>query len=333
MSEKKVCLTDYLPPPPTVETDVLRGFAQAECLQATDEEQLAGKVEDADGLIVFHEVVITERTIARLDRCRVIARCGVGIDNVDIEAAGARGICVCNVPDYGVDEVADHTIGLLLACHRGLTFTERRLRRTLTPWTNKAVPTAYRLAGGTMGIIGLGRIGTATARRAQAMRMKVLACDPYIPDGRDKALDVRMADLEELLREADVVSLHTPLTDETRGMIGAAELPLMKKTAILVNTARGPIVDTDALADALQAGKIHGAGMDVLPVEPAERSDKLVALWQQDDPPYNLILTPHSAFYSEEGFIEMRTKAAADVRRVLENKPPKNPVNLEFLKK
>ena len=331
MSMKKVYATDYLQPPATVESDVLADVAQVECLLATDAAQLIGRVDDGDGLLVFHEVTVPAEVIDRLRKCKVIVRVGVGFDNVDLRAAGAKGIPVCNVPDYGVDEVADHAIGLLLACHRGISFTEKKLRKTLRPWTYASVPTAYRLAGATMGIIGLGRIGTAAARRAQGMRMKVIACDPYIPDGRDKSLDVRMVDLDTLLAEADAVSIHTPLTDETRGMIGPKQIGRMKKTAILVNTARGPIVDTDAVADALEAGTLLGAGLDVLPTEPADASSRIVLLWQRDDPPVNLVLTPHSAFYSEQAFLEMRTKAATEVRRVLAGDKPRNPVNLKYL--
>lgn len=326
----KVVITDYVAPPAVFEEEVLSDVADVSCLQQTDEMGLRGKIEDADGLLAFHMIGLTSDSINRLTRCKVIVRCGVGFDNVDIAAAGSKGIYVCNVPDYGVDEVADHAIALMLACSRGLSFTEKRLRKTLTPWGPWAVPKLHRLAGGIFGVIGLGRIGTATAMRAKAFRMKVVACDPYIPDGRDKALGVTMMSLDDLMAVSDVVSVHTPLTEETRGIVGAAQLAKMKPHAILVNTARGGCVDDDALVEVLKRGKIAGAGLDVLPVEPPETDRAIIKLWQQEDPPVNLVVTPHSAFYSEQGLEEMRTKAALEVKRVLVGEKPRNVVNEQY---
>jgi D-3-phosphoglycerate dehydrogenase/C-terminal binding protein len=327
----KVPITDYVAPPAKFEEAVLSEVAQVVCLQQTDEAGLRGKIEDADGLIVFHTIVMTSRSIDWLTRCRAIVRCGAGFENVDLAAAGSKGIAVCNVPDYGIDEVADHAMALTLACSRGLGFTEKRLRKRLKPWNHHAVPKLYRLAGGIFGVIGLGRIGTATAMRAKALRMRVVACDPYIPDGRDKALGVTMMPLDQLVALSDVVSVHTPLTEETRGIVGAAQLAKMKPHAILINTARGECVDVDALAEVLRAGKIGGAGLDVLPVEPPEIDRAIIKLWQQEDPPVNLVITPHSAFYSEQGIEEMRTKAALEVKRVLLGEKPRNVVNEEYL--
>ena len=327
----KVVITDYVAPPAEFEERVLANVADVICLQQTDETGLEGKIEDADGLIVFHTITLSSRSIDRLTKCKVISRCGVGFDNVDLAAAGSKGIYVCNVPDYGVDEVADHAIALTLSCSRGLSFTEKQLRKTLKPWNYLAVPKLHRLAGSTFGVIGLGRIGTATAMRAKALRMDVVACDPYIPDGRDKALGVTMVPLDELVTVSDVVSVHTPLTEETRGIVGKQQIAKMKHHAILINTARGECVDVDALAQALEEGKIGGAGLDVLPVEPPETQRRIIELWQQDDPPVNLVITPHSAFYSEEGKEEMRTKAALQVKRVLLGEKPRNVVNEESL--
>jgi len=351
----RVAITNYLSPPAEIEEEALRGVAAVECLGARSEADLDDRFEAADGLIVFHEITISAASLERLKRCRVLVRCGVGFDNVDLAAAGRLGIYVCNVPDYGVDEVADHAIGLMIACARKIVYVDRRLRATtgsgsggrawwapcgggrdahppIAPWGYLAVAPVFRLAGATLGIVGLGRIGTATALRAKAMRMNVIACDPYIPDGRDKALGVRMAGLDDLLAESDVVSLHVPLTEETRRMIGREQIARMKKTAFLINTSRGAVVDTDALAAAVAEGRIAGAGVDVLPHEPPPPDDRLVALWQADtDLPPNLVITPHSAFYSEQGLVEMRSKAALEVRRVLEGGRPRNCVNREYL--
>jgi D-3-phosphoglycerate dehydrogenase/C-terminal binding protein len=221
----------------------------------------------------------------------------------------------------------------MLACARGLRFTEKRLPKTLHPWNIRVLQPLHRLAGATFGIIGLGRIGTATAMRARAFRMKVVACDPYIPDGMDKALDVTMMPLDALLSVSDVVSVHTPLTEETLRIVGAPQLAKMKSHAILINTARGKCVDTRALAEALRAGKIGGAGLDVLPDEPPEVNEPIVKLWQQEEPLVNLLITPHSAFYTEDSQKEMRVKAAQEVRRILLGERPHNAVNREFLKK
>jgi len=329
----RVVVTDYLAPPPTFEQEALKGVATVECLEARSEDELDQRFDSADGLIVFHEIAMPGPILERLKRCRVLVRCGVGFDNVDLAVAGRKGIYVCNVPDYGVDEVADHAIGLMIACARKLAYVDRKLRLVAEPWGYLAVKPVFRLASATIGIIGLGRIGTATALRARALRMNVLACDPYIPDGRDKAIGVRMAELDELLTVSDVVSLHTPLTEETRGMIGRDRLARMKNTAILINTARGAIVDTEALCDALKRQTIAGAGLDVLPNEPPLPGDPLLELWRTEgEAQPNLLITPHSAFYSEEGLVEMRTKAALEVRRVLEGHPPRNCVNAEYMR-
>ena len=183
-----------------------------------------------------------------------------------------------------------------------------------------------------MGIVGLGRIGTATALRAKAFRMRVIVYDPYLRPGLEKSVGVQMVDLPTLLAQSDVISLHTPLTEETRNLIDAQAIAQMKPTAILVNTARGAVVDVDALAAALRAGQIAGAGIDVLPIEPAAQTMPLIQLWQEKtDPPINLVITPHTAFYSDAGMVEMRSKAAQEVARVLRGEHPRNCVNAEYL--
>lgn len=328
----RVCITDCLPAPASIEERELAGLASVECLLARRHQDLEGRIEDADALIVFHEISIPAGVIARLNRCRIIVRGGVGFDNVDLAAAGARGIPVCNVPDYGVDEVADHALALTLALNRGLARVERSLRHTLKPWDKGAVEPVPRLAGQTFGIIGLGRIGAAAAMRAKAFRMRVIACDPWLRPGLEKSFGIQMVDLDTLLRESDVVSLHTPLTDETRNLINASTLARMKPTALLVNTARGAVVDVAALAHALQAGQIAGAGIDVLPSEPATTESPLIRLWQENrQPPLNLIITPHTAYYSESGVEEIRVKSAQEVARALRGEPLRNLVNREHL--
>ncbi len=327
----RVVITDYWAPPADVEQTALTEIAEVECLRAKQESDLHGRVSDVDGAILCHEISLTDKILPEFSQCQVIVRCGVGFDNIDLKAAGELGIQVCNVPDYGVDEVADHAIGMMLGCNRGLFVAERRLRQSLTPWDMRAVEPIFRINGSTLGIIGLGRIGCATAKRAQGLGMKVIAYDPHVRPGTDKVMGVTLVELEDLLRTSDVVSAHTPLTDETRHIINADTLALMKPTSILINTSRGAVVDTEALADALEAKQIAGAGIDVLHIEPATTELKLIRLWQEDrDPPVNLIITPHTAFYSEAGLREMREKAAREVGRVLRGQAPLNCVNAAY---
>jgi len=238
---------------------------------------------------------------------------------------------VCNIPDYGTDVVADHTIACLLALARGLpTYTESIQSGH---WTHGAAAPLRRLSETTLGIIGLGRIGTATALRAKAFGMEVRFYDPYLPDGVDKALGIsRSYKLTELLSHSDAVSVHTPLTDETRKMANAEFFTAMKPGSFFINTARGGIVDVAALAGALRSGHLRGAAMDVWPTEPAF-DEPLIRAWCAGEPwiADRLIVTPHAAFYSEDSIREIRVKSSQEVKRVLSGEPPRNCVNAEWL--
>jgi phosphoglycerate dehydrogenase-like enzyme len=304
------------------ETRVLDGVADLKLLQTDDESVVAEGAADADVLLVFHTIKIGERTISRLGRCKGIVRCGVGYDNVDIHAAGARGIVVCNVPDYGAEEVADHALMLLLAVARRLLPAHQALRDGT--WDTTLVFGAPRLRGQTLGLVGCGRIGMAMALRARALGMRVVVYDPYRPDGLDKALGVeRVYSLEELLPQAQFLSLHCPLTRETRHILNARTLALLPEGAYVVNTARGPCVDLPALAEALDGGRVAAAGLDVFEREPLD--DERIRRHPR------VVLTPHAAFYSAEGWIEMRTKGALEGRRLLLGEAVRNPVNLHCL--
>ncbi len=324
----QILITDSVTPPPSFEQSLCGEAARVRCLQVTADHPLDEQVADADALVVYHEVSVTRQTIARMPRCRVIVRGGVGVDNVDLTAATERGIPVCNIPDYGVDEVADHAIGLLLALNRGFLLLERRLRGTLEPWDRRAVEPVFRLSGATLGILGCGRIGGAVARRAEAMRMRVLVHDPYLRPGMEKVLNVARVDLPTLLSESDAITIHTPLTEETRHIINAAALARMQPHALLINTARGAVVDTEAVADALRQRKIGGAAIDVLEKEPPDRSMPIIKLWQDRDADVNLILTPHVAYYSTAATEEIRRKGIEEILRVLRGERPLNCVNL-----
>jgi lactate dehydrogenase-like 2-hydroxyacid dehydrogenase len=270
-----------------------------------------------------------------MERCRVIVRAGVGYDHIDLAACGARGIAVCNVPDYGTSEVADHAIALMLALTRGIVRYHNALAADpVGNWDVPHNPLIPRLRTKTFGVVGMGRIGTAAARRAAAFGLRVMFFDPYLPDGAELGLGFERADsLEALLRQADVVSLHTPLTEETRHLIDARALAAMKPTAVLVNTARGAIVDVAALTDTLREGRLAGAGIDVLPEEPPAADHPLLRAVQQNAPwtVGRVVITPHAAWYSTDSYIDMRSKAARTILEVLEGKPPRNCVNRQFL--
>ncbi len=268
---------------------------------------------DCDAVVCF-DITIDAKLIAGFARCRQIVRAGVGYDQIDIAAAAARAIPVCNTPDYGTTDVADHAIAMVLALTRGIVAFNDALKRDPTRgWDFLRAPTVRRLAGLTFGVLGLGRIGTAAALRAKAFGMDVVFFDPYRPSGIELGLGLRrVGSVESLLRQADVLSIHTPLTKETENLINAEALAMMRNDAILVNTARGAIVDTAALLAALREGRIAAAALDVLPVEPPAPGDLLVDAWRDADPALSgrLILSPHAAFYSPSSLIDLRTKSA-----------------------
>ncbi len=288
----------------------------------------------ADGLMVRHSIPITKAIVDRLARCRIVIRVGVGFDIIDLEATGAAGIAACNVPDYGTTEVADHAIGLMMSLTRGIVTYRDLLRADIRGnWVSQTAPLVRRHRGKRFGIVGLGRIGSACALRAKALGFEVIAYDPYVPSGQELAIGVtRARSLEELLGAVDVVSLHTPLTTETRGLIGKRALKAMKRDAILINTSRGPVVDIDALAEALEGGRIGGAALDVLPKEPPD--DHPLVRAYIDDAPWQrgrLILTPHAAWYSPESERDLRRLATETMMLYLCDGVLRNCVNEPYL--
>lgn len=326
----KVVVTDFVAEPLDIERRILGGVAQVAALGAVVEEDLEGRIEDADCIMMYHFLKVTEKTMRRLERCKLIVRCGVGVDNVDWRAARECGIPVANVPDYGTEEVADSAIAHLLGFLRGVHFLNSRLRRGEGAWTYGQVAPLQRVRGQTLGIVGIGRIGTAAALRAKALGLRVIFHDPYVSDGTDKALGVERVDsLQQLLEHCDAVSLHCPLTEETRHLINADTLAAMKSGAYLVNTARGGVVDSSAVLAALESGRLAGAGLDVLETEPPDHDDPLLVAWRDPAHPAHdrLILNPHAAFYSEQGLADMRIKGSENCLRVLRGEAPRNVVN------
>jgi D-3-phosphoglycerate dehydrogenase/C-terminal binding protein len=327
---RRIVITDLIDDDLAPEREVLDDVADVEALQAASEAELAGRVEQADGVIVYHLISLSEATIRRLERCRIIVRGGAGYDNVDHAAARERGIPVANVPDYGSEEVADSALGMLLALARGIHPANSRLRAGEEPWSYSAAGRLVRLRGRVLAVVGLGRIGTAMAVRGKALGMAVVFHDPYKPDGYDKALGVRRAEtLEELLAQSLAVSLHCPLTPETHHLINAKTIAILPRGAYLVNTARGGVVDCKALPEALASGQLAGAGIDVLDSEPPPPDDPLLAAWRDPNHPahHRLILNPHLAWYCEDGRRELRRKAAEACRRALLDLPLRNVVN------
>jgi D-3-phosphoglycerate dehydrogenase/C-terminal binding protein len=332
MSQRfKVIITDFITGGLETEQRILGDIADITPLDAYDEQELVGKVEDAGALMIYHNITISRKTIERLRNCKLIVRCGVGYDNVDRHFARERGIPVANVPDYGTEEVADSAIGLTLALIRGITQLNSFLRDNADQsWTYTYFAPTLRLRGRVFGVVGLGRIGTAAALRAKALGMEVVFYDPLKPDGYDKALGIRRVDtLDELLKHAFVVSLHCPLTPETKGMISAAAIAKMPRGSFLVNTARGAVVDTEALPEAIASGQLAGAAIDVLPVEPPAADDPFLRAWRDPKHPahHRVIVNPHSAFYSVEGLLDMRIKGSQACRKALLGQPLLNVVN------
>ena len=286
---------------------------------------------EVEGLMIFRQFV-RAADLGRFPRLRAVVRMGVGYDRIDRAAAADRGVIVCNVPDYGTTEVADHAIALALSLRRGLLLHHDRQRGTPpAPWVATLDPLVRRLSAQTFGIVGLGRIGTAVALRAKALGFRVTFFDPHRPNGAELALGIgRAASLPDLLRQADVLSLHTPHTPETIGMIGAPELALLPDNAVVVSTARGTAIEIEALEAALRSGKLAGVGLDVLPVEPpVEPIPGLLRAYREraDWTIGRLIITPHSAYLTPEAHRDIRIKSAETMRAALFTNRPQNVID------
>jgi phosphoglycerate dehydrogenase-like enzyme len=302
----------------SVESPFLTDVANVQTVWLDYNEPFPTQVLDTDALILWHGPLIDAAILSQMKHCKAIIRNGVGFDSVDTSAAAAAGIPVCNVPDYGTEEVADHAIALLLALYRQL-FPLDAEAKTLG-WKINVAGKMRRLRHQTLGIVGLGRIGTATALRAKAFGMRVVFYDPYVPVGTHKAIGIeRLNSLDELLRASDTVSIHCPSSSETRGMIGARELALLRPGSFLVNTARGDIVQKAPVFSALRSGHLAGAGLDVVENEPLRTPEEAASP--------NLICTCHAAFCSPEGMVEMRSTSAKIARAAVTGQRVWNRVN------
>jgi phosphoglycerate dehydrogenase-like enzyme len=289
---------------------------------------------EADGLMIMG-FAVSGTDLERFPRLRAIVRMGVGYDRLDRPAAAERNILICNVPDYGTTEVADHAIALALTLRRGILLHHEMQRKDPpAPFRSFQHPLIDRLGRQTFGIIGLGRIGTAVALRAKALQFRVVFYDPYLPNGAELALGIeRAATLEDLLRQTNTLSIHAPLTPETKGLLGAKQFALMPQNAVVVNDARGAIIDLDALYDALKDGHLAGAGLDVLPVEPpVEPIPKLLAAYRAKEPwlEGRLVVTPHSAWLTPQSWEDTRRKSAETMRAALLTNQPQNVITPEM---
>ena len=284
-------------------------------LQLKTEEDLIRECKDAEGLLIQY-APLTRKVLGQLPRCKVLSRYGVGVDSIDLKAATDFGIIVANVPDYCVDEVAIQAITLFMALVRKTVFFDQKVRAGHWDFTEGGP--IHRIRGKTMGLVGCGKIGMEVAKMASTLGMQVLAFDPYI----QKAEGIRLVDLATLLEESDFISIHCPLNESTRHLIGEKAFLQMKKRPLIVNTSRGPIIDGTALIEALKGGLISGAGLDVLEKEPLDPQSPMLKM-------ENVIFSPHMGFYSEESIRELNRRTAENVADVLLGKWPRSVVNRE----
>lgn len=294
----------------------------------TNDEELAEAGRDADGMIFHGALPLTREIIEKLNRCKVVCRTGVGVDRLDLEAAREHGVTVCNAAGCNSIEVSEQMIGLMIAISRKLVrmnqyVREGRWRRHTAELHSYRGPVS-RIAGQTLGIVGLGNVGRQVAPRAQGMKMNVQAVDPYVAPEIAEAMGVKLVSLDELVQTSDVVSLHAPLVPATRKMFGKDQFAAMKKTAYLLNCARGGLVDTEALYEALTSGEIAGAALDVTDPEPMPADHPILTL-------PNVIVTCHTAANSNESYVDCQTHAAREVVRVLQGEPPTTEINDPWL--
>lgn len=296
---------------------ILKGVgAQLSIADARDEQGLIAQLSGVDAILTRYPVRMTATIIGRLERCLHIQSGGIGVDMIDVEAATEQGIMVVNVPDVFVEEVATHAFALLLACQRRIVQQHHHVTSGQWGVSRPHLAPMGRLNQQTLGLVGFGRIGKAMARMAKGFGLSVIAHDPYLTHDVAAAEGVRLARLMEVMTQSDYVSLHTPLTKETRHLIGAEELRGMKPTAYLINTCRGPVVDEAALIQALREGWIAGAGLDVTEQEPIDPKNPMLTMT-------NCIITPHTASYSDPSSVERLERAAQEVARTAEGKLPR----------
>jgi len=318
MSDKaKVVLTDYVWESLDVEHEILGGLADIVPIQTTDPEKFFPEAADCNALLNTYGGPITAEVMARMPNCLVISRYGIGVDTIDLESATEAGIIVTNNPTYCVEEVAEHTIAMLLASARKIAFYDRLVRQGT--WAVPPGKPMFRLAGSTCGLVGFGNIARRVAKAAAGLDMHVLYSDPFVEQNQFNAPGEKV-ELDQLLAESDYVCIHAPLLPQTRGMFGADQFAQMKNTAVIVNCSRGPIIDTNALVNALNDQTIAGCALDTTDPEPLTKDH---ALHGRE----NVIINPHTAWYSEQAMAGLQAGAPNEVRLVLQGEWPRNVVN------
>ncbi|MEM2904671.1 MAG: hydroxyacid dehydrogenase [Candidatus Bathyarchaeia archaeon] len=303
---------------------LLEEAGQVQLASSTSQEVLENESRDKDAIIIRALGTVTEQLIVHAPRLKVVGRHGVGVDNVDVRAATRHGVVVVYTPEANAEAVADYTIGLVVAVARRIVEADRALRAE-AGWKARYELIGSDVHGKTLGIIGLGRIGLRVARRARGFDMRLLAYDPYVTAAAASQVGAELVNLRTLLRKSDIVTIHVPLTEETRHLLGRSELNTMKPGAILVNASRGGVVDEDALIEALTSGRLGGAGLDVFEKEPVSSANPLLSM-------RNVVVSPHMAAHSKESLREMAVTVAGDVVRVLKGEKPKYPFNPEVFK-
>ncbi|MDE0300222.1 MAG: C-terminal binding protein [Candidatus Poribacteria bacterium] len=317
-----VLMTDYAWPSVDPERKVLSEIgAELIVAETGAEDELVSLAPQADGILTCWEQTTTA-VVRAAERCQVIGRCGIGLDNIDVKTATELGIVVTNVPAYCIDEVSDHTMALLLACARKISLFDREVKSG--NWVRDVGPPVYRIRGKTLGIVGFGKIGRALVPKARAFGLDVVVYSPSLSPDIAKSCGVEKAELSELLARSDFITIHAPLNANTEKLFGKEQFRQMKETAYIINTSRGGIIDTSALYGAVKEGWIAGAGLDVLAEEPPAPDEPLVEL-------DNIVITPHAAFASEESTYDLEVSAARAVADVLIGKMPESVVNQEVL--
>ena len=321
-----ILICDIVAPPAEIEGEVFGSAAHLWAPQAMKQSDITDEQwQGAHAIIAYDRLRYDEALMSKLSSCKVIVRAGIGHDNIDKQAAKKHGIVVCNTPDYCTTEVADHTMALLLDLVRGVHQHASQVEDKI--W-QKDIPGAIRLEGRTFGCIGFGRIGQATALRAKAFGMKVIYFDPFAKANLSQEGIQKVDSLADIAKESDIISLHTPLTPETQHIVGLDFLRKVRKGVIILNTARGGLIDIHALYQAMKSGQVEACGLDALPIERSDSSQQLVVDFENHEPwlKWRLIITPHVAYYSKEAMAELRRKSSMEAKRVLDNEQPKNRV-------
>lgn len=307
-----------------VESDILNKVG-ADLIEYNlkDENKIIEATRDADGIIA-DLAAIGKKVLDSLEKCRVISKVGIGVDNIDISYATEKGILVCNVPDYCFNEVSDHAVSLILCCARKVCFLNSRVKKGF--WGIEEAKPTLPLDQMTLGIIGFGKIARLVVKKALVFGFKIIIFDPYIDTQQYRNKKINFVDLDTLLNKSDIVSIHCPATPETMKLFDIHKISKMKRNAFLVNTSRGAIIDNQALYLSLKENIIGGAAVDVYNPEPINPDDPILSL-------DNFVITPHFGFYSERSIMEVRKKSAENIARILSGKKPENVVNKELLKK